>query len=391
MDSRITVVEDEGITVIEHLQCCGIKEGKDGLGFVKCKGTCAGVFTQNKLKAAPLIVTRDNLQNGETEGLIVNSGNANAFTGKKGIDNARKMAELLASKMGCDPNSIMVASTGVIGQQLNMDWIREKLEQLYPQLDSTRQSSSDFARSITTTDKFTKEYVVKVEDTFIAGVAKGAGMIAPNMATMLSFIYTDAHFEPKELQEMLTTAVDRSFNVTVVDGDTSTNDMVLLTATGKKKVDRTLFQEGLNKLCFELAKMIARDGEGATKLIVIEVQGAEKEKDAFRSARTIASSLLVKTAIFGNDPNWGRIVAALGYSGIEVDENLSLTLVGGSESVVLVDKGKIMDSKEDAQKIMENNSEIKFIVDLHKGEHRGFAIGCDLSYEYVGINAEYTT
>ncbi len=391
MDSRITVVEDEGITVIKQLQCCGIKEEKNGLGIVKCKGTCAGVFTQNKLKAAPLLVTRDNLQGGETEGLIVNSGNANAFTGKKGMDNARKMAELLSSKMSCDPHTILVSSTGVIGQQLNMDWIEEKLEQLYPELGSTRKSSSDFARSITTTDKFTKEYVVKVGDTFIAGVAKGAGMIAPNMATMLSFIYTDAYFQPQELQEMLTTAVDRSFNVTVVDGDTSTNDMVLLTATGQKEVDKSLFQEGLNKLCFELAKMIARDGEGATKLLEIEVQGAEKENDGFKAARTIASSLLVKTAIFGNDPNWGRIVAALGYSGAEVDENLSLTIEGHSDSVILVDKGTITDSKEKAKKLMKNNKEIKFTVDLRKGEYNGFAIGCDLSYEYVGINAEYTT
>ncbi len=391
MGSRITVVEDEGITVIKRLQCCGIKEGKNGLGIVKCRGTCAGVFTQNKLKAAPLLVTRENLQNGEVDGLIVNSGNANAFTGKEGLENARKMAELLSSKIGCDPSSILVASTGVIGHQLDMNWIEDKLENLYPQLDSTRRSSSDLARSITTTDKFTKEFVVKVGDGFIAGVAKGAGMIAPNMATMLSFIYTNACFSSQELQEMLTTAVDRSFNVTVVDGDTSTNDMVLLTATGQKEVEKNLFQEGLNKVCFELAKMIARDGEGATKLLEIEVQGAAKEEDAFNAARTIASSLLVKTAIFGNDPNWGRIVAALGYSGAEVDEKLSLTLEGGSDSVALVGKGVIVDSGEDAKKLMENNKEIKFTVDLHKGEHRGFAIGCDLSYEYVGINAEYTT
>ncbi|MFW6128456.1 MAG: bifunctional ornithine acetyltransferase/N-acetylglutamate synthase [Halobacteriota archaeon] len=391
MDSRITVVEDEGITVIKDLQCCGIKEGKHGLGIVKCRGTCAGVFTQNKLKAAPLLVTRENLQNGKKEGLVVNSGNANAFTGKQGVENARKMAELLSSKMGCDPKSVLVASTGVIGQQLDMKWIVEKVEKLYPQLDSTRQSSSDFAKSVTTTDKFTKEFVVKVDDAFIAGVAKGAGMIAPNMATMLSFIYTDAHFGSQELQEMLTTAVDRSFNVTVVDGDTSTNDMVLLTATGQKQVERSLFQEGLNKVCFELAKMIARDGEGATKLLEIEVRGAAREEDAFKAAKAIASSLLVKTAIFGNDPNWGRVVAALGYSGAEVDENLSLTLEGGSDSVVLVDKGSIISREEEAKKLMEKNKEIKFTVDLHKGEYNGFAMGCDLSYEYVGINAEYTT
>lgn len=390
MDPRISIIEDEGITVIEGLQCCGIKEGENGLGLVKCRGTCAGVFTQNKIKAAPLLVTRDNLQN-NVEGLIVNSGNANAFTGEEGVENARKMAEILSNKMDCSSNNILVASTGVIGSQLDMNWIKNKVEQIYPQISSNREAASEFARSILTTDKFTKEFVVKVGDAFIAGVAKGAGMIAPNMATMLSFIFTDAEFDRQELQAMLTDAVNRSFNVTVVDGDTSTNDMVLLTATGRKRVDRNLLQEGLNKVCFELAKMIARDGEGATKTMEIEVKGAQKEEDAFRAAKTIASSLLVKTAIFGNDPNWGRIIAALGYSGAEVDENITLNLEGSNNSVTLVDKGKILDSKEEAKMLLENNKEIKFVVDLHKGDYRGYAIGCDLSYEYVGINAEYTT
>ena len=216
-------------------------------------------------------------------------------------------------------------------------------------------------------------------------------MIAPNMATMLAFIFTDADFDSNELQEMLKIAVDRSFNVTVVDGDTSTNDMVLLVATGKKKVDRGIFQKGLNEVCINLAKMIARDGEGASKLIEVYVKGAKSEEDAFKAAKSVVSSILVKTAVFGNDPNWGRVVAAIGYSGAEVDEDLTLILEGDGESVILVDRGKNMDTRKKAKEIMRNSKEIKFIVDLHKGNAEGYAIGCDLTYDYVKLNAKYTT
>lgn len=392
----IEVFKDKGITVIEGLKCYGFKEGKNGLGIIKCKGKVAGVFTKNKIKAAPVHFTKKIVKNGSIDGIIVNSGNANAYTGEKGLEDAEKMAELLAEKIGTKPKKIAVASTGVIGVPLNMKLIENELNRIFPKISSDRKSSEKFARSIMTTDRFPKEFTVKIEDCYISGVAKGAGMIAPNMATMLSFIFTDANFTPEELGEILKTAVNRSFNVTVVDGDMSTNDTVLLVATGKKKIGREQFQFALDTVCYNLAKMMARDGEGASKLIEVYVKGAFSNEDAFKVARAVVSSTLVKTAVFGNDPNWGRVVAAAGYSGAEVDEELSLSLEGKdkSESVKLVDKGAILGleaEREKARQIMENNDEIKFVIDLHKGNHEGFAIGCDLTYDYVRLNAEYTT
>jgi glutamate N-acetyltransferase/amino-acid N-acetyltransferase len=387
---------DGGITAVEGVRCYGIKEEKNGLGIVVCKGTVAGVFTKNRFRAAPVVVTQEHVKDGEIEGIIVNSGNANAFTGEKGIRNAKRMAELLAKKLGVSAEKIAVASTGVIGVQLDMDWIESRFEEVFSKLGSSRDHALSFAKAIMTTDSFPKEYAVKAGDCIIAGVAKGAGMIAPNMATMLAFIFTDADFEAEELYEMLKKAVDRSFNVTVVDGDTSTNDMVLLVATGKKRVDRSLFEDGLKEVCLNLAKMIARDGEGATKLLEVHVYGAKNDEEAFKASKAIVSSLLVKTAVFGNDPNWGRIIASLGYSGVEVNERLSLTLKGlkdGEEvgTIKLVESGKPLGNEGKAREIMEKSDEIVFIVDLNVGDGKGYAIGCDLSYEYVRINSEYTT
>jgi glutamate N-acetyltransferase/amino-acid N-acetyltransferase len=385
-----------GITAVEGVRCYGIKEGKNGLGIVVCKGKVAGVFTKNRFRAAPVVVTQEHIKDGEIEGIIVNSGNANAFTGEEGIRNAKRMAELLAKKLGVSAEKIAVASTGVIGVQLDMDWIESRFEVVYSKLGSGRDHALSFAKAIMTTDSFPKEYTVRAGDCIIAGVAKGAGMIAPNMATMLAFIFTDADFEAEELYEMLKKAVDGSFNVTVVDGDTSTNDMVLLVATGKKKVDRSLFEDGLKEVCLNLAKMIARDGEGATKLLEVHVYGAKNDEEAFKASKAIVSSLLVKTAVFGNDPNWGRIIASLGYSGVEVNERLSLTLKGLKDckevgTIKLVESGKPLGNEGKAGEIMEKSDEIVLIVDLNVGDGKGYAIGCDLSYEYVRINSEYTT
>jgi glutamate N-acetyltransferase/amino-acid N-acetyltransferase len=377
---------DGGITAVEGVYCCGIREGKKGLGIVKCKGEAAGVFTCNKIKAAPVVVTQEHLKDG-IEGIIVNSGNANAFTALQGIKNARRMAEILASKLGVDESKIAVASTGVIGVQLDMEWIEKAFEVVFPRLGSTRESSLSFAKAIMTTDRYPKEYAVKAGSAVIAGVAKGAGMIAPNLATMLAFIFTNAKFEREELREMLKEAVNRSFNLAVVDGDTSTNDMVLLVATGREEVERDIFQMGLNDVCFNLARMIVRDGEGATKLVEVHVKGAKSSEDALKGAKSIVSSLLVKTAIFGNDPNFGRIVAALGYSDAEVDENLTLILEANQNSIKLVENGRVMNAREEARKIMEKSNEIRLIIDLHKGRAKAYAMGCDLSYNYVRMNA----
>lgn len=375
---------------IENLTFNGIKEGKNGLGIVVCKGNVAGVFTKNKIKAAPVKVTMDVVRNGEIEGLIVNSGNANAFTGDLGLENSKKMALLLAEKLGVDEKKIAVASTGVIGKQLDMSWISNRFEVVFKNLGNNRQKALAFAKSIMTTDKFVKECAFKVDDAIVAGISKGAGMICPNMATMLAFIFTNAHFSSDELQLMLNKVVERTFNTTVVDGDTSTNDMVLLASVGNKKVDSETFEKALNEVCFDLAKKIAKDGEGATKLIQVFVEGAKNDEDAFKAAKSIVSSLLVKTAIFGNDPNWGRIVAALGYSNAEVDEDLTLAFKN-EEKVVLVERGKVLGNEDKARKLLEKSNEVQILIDLHKGNGKGFAIGCDLSYDYVKINAEYTT
>ena len=375
---------------IENLTFNGIKGGKNGLGIVVCKGNVAGVFTKNKIKAAPVKVTMDVVRNGEIEGLIVNSGNANAFTGDLGLENSKKMALLLASKLGVDEKKIAVASTGVIGKQLDMSWISNRFEVVFKNLGTNRQKALSFAKSIMTTDKFVKECAFKVDDAIVAGIAKGAGMICPNMATMLAFIFTNAHFSSDELQLMLNKVVEKTFNTTVVDGDTSTNDMVLLASVGNKKVDSETFEKALNEVCFDLAKKIAKDGEGATKLIQVFVEGAKNDEDAFKAAKSIVSSLLVKTAIFGNDPNWGRIVAALGYSNAEVDEDLTLAF-RNEEKVVLVERGKVLGNEDKARKLLEKSNEVQILIDLHKGNGKGFAIGCDLSYDYVKINAEYTT
>jgi glutamate N-acetyltransferase/amino-acid N-acetyltransferase len=376
---------------IEGVKCWGVKEGKNGLGIVVCKGRVAAVYTTNRIKAAPVRYNMESLK-GEIEGIIVNSGNANAFTGRKGLENAKKMAVLLASRIGCSNDRIAVASTGVIGRQLDMGLIEKMFEEVYSKLSTGKEAAEAFARAIMTTDSFPKLYSAEAGDTVVAGVAKGAGMIAPNMATMLAFIFTDADFEAEELQKMLKEAVDRSFNVTVVDGDTSTNDMVILISTGKKRVGKDAFQHALLEVCVNLAKMMARDGEGATKLMEVVVKGARNEEDAFKAAKAIASSLLVKTAVFGNDPNWGRIIAALGYSGVDVDETITLDFASADgKTVRLLERGAATGEENEAAELLRGTQEIRIVVNLHKGEAEGYAFGCDLTYDYVRINAEYTT
>jgi|Deesub1362A_J573_1020465.scaffolds.fasta_scaffold00104_2 glutamate N-acetyltransferase/amino-acid N-acetyltransferase len=391
MGKNLSIIKiNDSINAVQGVLCAGIKEGKYGLGIVKCRGKVAGVFTRNKLKAAPVIVTSKNISEGEIEGIIVNSGNANAFTGKKGLADALKMTQLLAERLNCKSERIAVCSTGVIGRHLDMQWIESRIDKVFSALSSSRKSASDFVRAIMTTDRFPKEYAVRVQDAVIAGVAKGAGMIAPDMATMLSFIFTDAEFNRRELQEMLEYAVSRSFNVTTVDGDTSTNDTVLLVSTGKKKVEKEVFMEALTEVCFNLAKMIARDGEGATKVFEVHVSGAKNDDDAFKAARAVANSLLVKTAIFGGDPNWGRIVAALGYSGAEIDENLTLLLETDQERITLVENGETTGMEDRGAELLRND-DFRIVIKLNKGTGRGIAIGCDLTYDYVRLNAEYTT
>ncbi|MET1125053.1 MAG: bifunctional ornithine acetyltransferase/N-acetylglutamate synthase [Archaeoglobaceae archaeon] len=367
--------------------CNGIKEGRYGLAMAKCSGNVAAVFTRNSLRAAPVVVCEEHVSDGRIEGLIVNSGNANAFTGEEGYRDAKEMCEIAASLLGCDARDIAVASTGVIGRRLDMDWIRRSAAKVAANLGSSYKHAENFARAITTTDRFIKK--ASHAEAKIAAVAKGAGMIAPNMATMLCFIFTTASFDSGELYEMLKDAVDASFNRLTVDGDTSTNDTVLLVSTMKENVPRDVFEEGLREVCLNLAHQIARDGEGATRVFRVRVLGAESEEEANTVAKAVASSLLVKTAVFGRDPNWGRIVAAVGYS-TKASERLSICFRGDEEVWLVVD-GRATGREEDARKLMERCEEFEILVDLNKGGAEGLAIGCDLSYDYVRLNSSYTT
>lgn len=390
---------DGGVCAVKGVRASGIKPGKMGLAIIAAEGSAAGVFTRNKVIAAPLIVTRENLSNnGRLAAVIANSGNANAFTGEQGIADAREMAHILAEQLDVPVELVAVASTGVIGRKLDVEWIREHVCGVVETLDSTPDSSNAAARAIMTTDLVYKESAVELESGVrIGGIAKGSGMIEPNMGTMLSFIYTDASFPADVLEGCLKRSVDKSFNMIVVDGDTSTNDIVLLTATGASSIEPQVeeFQMGLDRVMTELAKMIARDGEGATKLIEAHVRGAKTENDARIAAKAIVRSPLVKSAVFGKDPNWGRVVAAVGYSGADIDQDkISLAFASGDDIVQLVERGNIVDSSTNVPGSLEHimaQDEIVIMVDIGLGEQSATAWGCDLTYDYIRINADYTT
>lgn len=385
-----------GICSVRGVKANGIKQGKNGLAIIVTEArrlTTAGVFTRNKVIAAPLIVTQEALSKGDLKAVIANSGCANAFTGKKGILDARWMAGVLAKKLKCAPSEIGVASTGVIGRYLDKAWIEGHLDEVLNGLSNTKEASKACARAIMTTDTFMKEVAIELDNGVrIAGIAKGSGMIAPDMGTMLAFLYTDASLSKNALSIALKKAVDKSFNMVVVDGDTSTNDMALIAATGYRECGEEVFQEGLELVCTSLAKMIAKDGEGATKLIEARVKGAKSIEDARLAASAIVRSPLVKTAIFGKDPNWGRVVAAVGYSGADMEQDkISLKFSDNKNEVTLVDSGRIVEGKLEALKSIMESKEIVIEVELGLGEDEAVAWGCDLTYDYVKINAMYTT
>ena len=386
-----------GICAIEGVRANGIKEGKKGLTIILCDGETAGVFTNNKIKAAPVILTEKNLlSTGRLKGIIANSGSANAFTGKEGYEDAVKMARLLAEAIDSPVEEIGVASTGVIGERIDFDWIQKKFGAVFLKISNTEDASKMANRGIMTTDTREKEFAIEYKGVKIGGIAKGSGMIAPDMATMLSFIYTDAKFSSKVLRRSLMRAVDKSFNMLSIDGDTSTNDTVLLTATGDFSMREEDFQRALDEVCLELARKIALDGEGATKYVEVRVKGAKKREDARIAAKSVVNSSLVKTAIFGGDPNWGRIIAALGYSGAEIDgDKISLFLGNPDEEVkdqnTVILNGEVL--RLDEERFREILSKDKIIIEVDLGLGRGEAIsfGCDLSYDYVKINGAYRT
>jgi glutamate N-acetyltransferase/amino-acid N-acetyltransferase len=385
-----------GICAVKGVRANGIKQGKNGLAIMVAdalKLATAGVFTRNKVIAAPLIITKASLEKGDLLAIIANSGCANAFTGEKGLIDAKWMAEILAKKMKCEPFEIGVASTGVIGRNLDRIWIEGHFDEVFDRLSHTEEAAKAAAKAIMTTDLAMKEVAIELDNGVrIGGISKGSGMIEPNMGTMLAFLYTDAILSKETLDSCLRKAVDKTFNMVVIDGDTSTNDMALITATGYHDCQEDVFQEGLDHVCATLAKMIARDGEGASRLVEARVIGARSPRDARLAAKAIVRSPLVKTAIFGKDPNWGRVIAAAGYSGADIDQDrISLKFSDNTSEVLLVDSGRIVEGKLDALKSIMESKEIIIEVDIGLGNSEATAWGCDLTYDYVKINAMYTT
>ena len=354
----------------------------------------AGVFTKNKILAPPVLITKEHLATSNPRAIVVNSAIANAVVGDKGLEDARTMATITADALNINPSEVLVCSTGVIGVPLPMDLIKEGINKV-----KLIENDHGFSKAIMTTDTRPKEFAVSIdingEKITVAGAAKGSGMIHPDMATMLAFLTTDARIASETLSRILSKAVDMSFNMVTIDGDSSTNDSVLMIASGQ--VGRELILDGqqeedlqsaVNNLCIRLAKEIARDGEGATKLIEVRIEGANNLDEARLAARTIAASTLMKAAVFGNDPNWGRAIAALGRSGADFTENkLSLSI---NRIEMLKNGAPVPFVKDEAVKSMES-TECEIYIHLGIGDESATAWTCDLTEEYVHINSAYTT
>ena len=394
-----------GVAAAGGFMASGVSAGVKYIGkkdialvYSHCEAAAAGVFTTNVVKAAPVLLDMERVASGKARALVINSGNANACNGPGGMEDAMAMTAEAAGLLGITVESVLVCSTGVIGQPMPMDkvlaGIREAVAALGP--DGGR----DAAEAIMTTDLDLKEYAVSFnldgKAVTVGAMAKGSGMIHPNMATMLGFITTDAAIDSGCLKECLTYAVDRSFNMVTVDGDTSTNDTVLALANGmagNRAITSgdegfLIFREALTNVCVHLAKALARDGEGATKLIEVTVVNAPTDHDARLAARSVASSSLFKAAVFGKDANWGRIICAAGYSGAQfnpgaVDIYLGGVQVAGNGSGLAFDE-------ETAARVLEEDT-VQVRIDMKEGSHGACAWGCDLTYEYVKINGSYRT
>jgi glutamate N-acetyltransferase/amino-acid N-acetyltransferase len=355
----------------------------------------AGIFTQNAFCAAPVVVSRERVAARRARAVIVNAGNANACTGEQGLADAREMAVLAAAKIDGDASDVLVASTGLIGILLPMDQIRAGVRDV----ELAPDGGAQFARAIITTDTHPKEAAAELDigdkTVRIGGAAKGAGMIHPNMATLLAFVTTDAAVDPEFLQSAVAQAGGDSFNMITVDGDTSTNDTLVVLANGAAGnpvisggEDGERFTAALTYVCGELAKAIVADGEGATRLIRVDVRGAASDADARDAARSVVRSPLVKAAVYGSDPNWGRVLCAIGYSGAAVDPMAVDLFVGGVQLVK--DGAPVPGSREQAEPVMKEK-EVTFVADLHVGSSAATAWGCDLTEAYVVENSAYST
>ncbi|HEV8656788.1 MAG TPA: bifunctional glutamate N-acetyltransferase/amino-acid acetyltransferase ArgJ [Candidatus Limnocylindria bacterium] len=376
----------------------GVKHGRPerlDVALIVSERPCvaAAVFTTNQVIAAPCVVTRRHVERGALRAIVVNSGNANACTGEQGERDAIAMAEAAAAVVNCSPYEVAVASTGVIGFKLPV----ERIAAVLPGIALTEAGWDDTSRAIMTTDtrpKVTEREMNLTAGTVrIGGVAKGAGMIHPNMATLLAFVTTDAAVDQGDLRRIVSRAADTTFNAISVDGDTSTNDTLLVLANGAsgvtpKGADLAAFEEGVRAVCAELARMVVADGEGATKVFEVRVRGAASAADARLAARTITNSNLVRTAIHGADPNWGRVLAAAGRSGARVDDRRASVRIG--DLFVYRDGAPLEVADADVRALFAADA-VEIEVSLGLGEGEAVAWGCDLSAEYVRINAEYMT
>ncbi|MCL4424265.1 MAG: bifunctional glutamate N-acetyltransferase/amino-acid acetyltransferase ArgJ [Firmicutes bacterium] len=403
LTAKWEVLPGGGVTSPLGFQATGVYAGikrKEKLDLAllhsQVPAVAAGVFTTNRVKAAPLLVTMANVAQGQIQAVVANSGNANAGVGPQGVDAARKMAEETALALGLEPSQVAVASTGVIGVPLPVEKATAGIRAASQALSVNGGSLA--AEAIMTTDTFPKEIALRFNlggrEVTIGGMAKGSGMIHPNMATMLAFLTTDAAIAKEVLNQAFRSSVAKSFNMITVDGDTSTNDMAMILANGQAgnqeivrgTEDFDLFQAALDQVTVHLAKAIARDGEGATKLMEVTVTGAPSQTDARKGAMAIAKSNLVKTAIFGGDANWGRIIAALGYSGAEFDPNLVDIYLGPLQ--VAANGQALAFDEAQAARIL-GKDEVKILVELKSGKDEATVWGCDLSYDYVKINGSY--
>ncbi len=384
---------------------CGIRKNRTkkdlALIYSQERATCAAVYTTNKVKGAPLTVTKNNIADGYAQAIICNSGNANTCNAN-GIEVAEQMCDLVANELNIDSKDVVVASTGVIGQPLDITPIKDGMTEIVNGL--AKNKSQDAAEGIMTTDTKLKEIAISVDidgvECKIGGIAKGSGMIHPNMATMLVFITTDCKISAEMLQKALSGDIQNTFNMVSVDGDTSTNDMVTVLANGmagnteitEENESFDKFMKALNTVTVNLCRRIAGDGEGATKLLECKVSGAKDEKNAKTIAKSVICSSLVKAAMFGSDANWGRVLCAIGYSGADVDVNKVDVYFSSQKGEIIVCKdGAGVDFSEDKAKQILLENEITIRVDLGDGEAKSVAWGCDLTYDYVKINGDYRT
>ncbi len=401
------------VTAAQGFQAAGVHAGiktsnhtKKDVAMIYSTVPCvvAGVFTTNVVKAAPVRYDMEIVKKGVARAIVINSGNANACTGQQGMDDVKETAEYAGGLMGINSDEVLVCSTGVIGHTLPMDRIKEGIASAHSALSDSPEGGHDAAQAILTTDVYLKEisYTIDLDGVpvTIGGMAKGSGMICPNMATMLAFITTDASIEGDVLKKLMKEAADLSFNQISVDGDMSTNDTMLMMANGlagNAKIEEgtknyDLFMEALLKITAYLAKKIARDGEGATHLFEAEVINAPDEKSARKIAKSIVSSNLVKAAIFGKDANWGRIICAAGYAGVDFDPSLvDIYLKSANGSILVAQNGGGLEFNEEEALDILKEENVFAVVDLKSGNASGKAWGCDLTYDYVKINADYRT